>query len=619
MEAPRANEFVSLHEINEWNVQRFFFDGIICHNGKQEYVERIPFDILSIGGYGELDSPAAEPEIWIQSVKGKWQDVWYRLRKPAAEYERFHKTFLCISTQKSVTLNDFRSAFYYWLMSTHKSDCHISVWLSHYEKQDFRHVVASQANFLWCQATQMDDLLGDHPLWGECHPRFLSALSENLEQDAQSDMFISLRDGKQTFSRRKTTVTPYVYSCFKRLPWAKFLFCQSPNIAQAAGWKKLSSSYNSHGHTCSGEELDIGDPDDLVHVGDAVALPTDPLTPWKSTDREWLGYVQSIKDTSKGRKLGLLWFYRPSDTQCLKTQYPHPEELFLSDHCNCGDSPFFCHEVIRKLRITYYGDRAMKGSNFFVRQKYVEADGAWTTLQTSDFVCACKRPKAESKYRTGKTVLVSISKVLEPAVFVAHDYSNTNKVKIRRLSRRRRDYGDDKAEPNELVITDHIHTIHTEDIARDCHIRFYTSRQRREGKIPIPYGRGGTGDFYFISAQDTDHLGLRPIQASQLSQLVEGWDPQAPAQSPLRGLDIFCGGGNFGRGLEEAGAVRFDWAVDWCKEAIHTYKANLKPENQPHLFYGSVNHYLTQVMQGIGADSVAKCDEVEVIAAGSPC
>ena len=74
-----------------------------------------------------------------------------------------------------------------------------------------------------------------------------------------------------------------------------------------------------------------------------------------------------------------------------------------------------------------------------------------------------------------------------------------------------------------------------------------------------------------------------------------------------------------GRGLEEGGAVKCEWAVDHYNEAIHTYKANLPEGKKIKLFRGSVNHYLGQAMAKKGAGLVAQKGEVDFIASGNPC
>ena len=52
-----------------------------------------------------------------------------------------------------------------------------------------------------------------------------------------------------------------------------------------------------------------------------------------------------------------------------------------------------------------------------------------------------------------------------------------------------------------------------------------------------------------------------------------GWDPdEAPSLQKLKGMGIFCGSGNFDRGLEDGGAVEFKYAVDFAEHALHTYR-----------------------------------------------
>ena len=89
--------------------------------------------------------------------------------------------------------------------------------------------------------------------------------------------------------------------------------------------------------------------------------------------------------------------------------------------------------------------------------------------------------------------------------------------------------------------------------------------------------------------------------------------------SVMKGLDIFCGGGTLGRGLEDGGAVKMEWAVDYFREAIHTYRANVEDPEHVKLFYGSVNDYLSQAMKGKRSSFIAQKAEVDLIAAGSPC
>ena len=635
-EFPRANELVSLHEINEWNVQCFCFDGVIRHGGKDEYVQGVPFELLSIGGYGELSNPILSVDIWIQSKNGKKYGVWYHLTSPALEYRAYHACFLWmahlsihtvnyLSTHEDVTLGDFQATFHRWLKGLYAS-ADVDKWLAAYGRADFRHAVASQANFLWCQATQVQSELETQPLWAEINPIFLTAIPKRIEQFTRTEMFVEMNEGV-TIRKRKTTVTPYVFNCFKHLPLAKFLFCQAPACSRGLNTKDLLTKGRTMPtidpvlDTRKCRATQFGN----IGIGDVVALKADEKTTWKPKDTHWYGYVQSISDGEKGRALGLLWLYRPSDTQCLEVPYPHSKELFLSDHCNCGDVPIFAQEVMYKLRVTFYHGSVTANDDYFIRQRYIEADGAWETLTETNFRCSCNSSKVEKQYVKGDTLLVKIRNILEP-VILDETYLEglPGKLRVRRLMRKGRDYYDMNAAPNELVVTDRLQIVPEAHVDRACMIRLYSRDDILQNRIPIPYNRGGTGDFYFVSAQDLNGDGLRPLSTAIPwdSIMKEGWNPvDLPSQpAAMLGLDLFCGGGNFGRGLEEGKAVIFKWAVDWNTEALHSYRANSRGgDDDVKLFLGSVNDYLTQALRGKGATSVAQQGEVEVIAAGSPC
>lgn len=102
--------------------------------------------------------------------------------------------------------------------------------------------------------------------------------------------------------------------------------------------------------------------------------------------------------------------------------------------------------------------------------------------------------------------------------------------------------------------------------------------------------------------------------------MVERLDLVAsPAFKKLTGLGMFCGGGNFDRGLEEGGAVEFKYSVDWAKGAIHSYRANAQVPDEMQCFLGSVNDYLALAMKGSEADFTAVPGEIGLIFAGSPC
>lgn len=628
MEKTLSNELVSLHKIIPKGKDIWFFDGIISYGGTKANVQGVPFDVYSIGGYEDKTLGTVGSAIWIQSMLGKRSDLWYNLKNPAPEYKRFHEPMLWIADlakhvidylcdHDKVCLASFRSHFCEWLRGIHESDVEFQSWQEQYGDTDFRRAVAAHSAFLSYQALQLDQKYGSHPLWGEIERSHLVAVP-------QQPAVIS-----------KTVVTPFVFECFKHLPWARFLEPQSPapDVLRArkqqqrafkpptlpGNWAKSESQRG-----CSSKQRDG---DKIISVGDVIAVAPDKVTQWKTNDDLWYAYVQSITERKKGQALGVLWLYRPSDTACQRMRYPFEKELFLSDHCNCGDGSFYASEAVHKAHVAFFAGPDNLKADFFVRQKYVEAEQSWMTLRESDFQCRCKEPTKSSKYEIGQTLLISKAlnasqDILEPVELVENSpEGQANAVRVRRLSRRGRDYEQD-ADPNELVYTDVLEIVKAVRVHRCCHVRFFTEEDRKQRRIPSQYLRQGTADFYYIIYQDLQGSdGLTPLPKPWPS-MKQGWDPTAassPSQPLMRGLDVFCGGGNLGRGLEEGGAVKFEWAVDYFTEAIHTYRANLKNPDDTRLFNGSVNDYLSKAMQGTENKLIASAGSVEVISAGSPC
>lgn len=67
-------------------------------------------------------------------------------------------------------------------------------------------------------------------------------------------------------------------------------------------------------------------------------------------------------------------------------------------------------------------------------------------------------------------------------------------------------------------------------------------------------------------------------------------------------MDLFCGGGNFARGLAEGGAISHRRAFGFNNYAIHTYSANVDGDDTLP-FLGSVNDVLSQAVKGNPKDS----------------
>lgn len=634
-EMPTSGEMVELHDMGGRSNNVFFFDGIISYGQTRRYVQQIPFAILSVGGYENTDLHTVGDSLWIQSRLGKNYNVWYRLKTPAVQYRRFYKPFLWIAdfakhlvdymqNHKQVRLVDLRSSFQKWLDDMHGAEERFRHWLGERGNADFRIVAAAHATFLLNQALQLDAIYAQHPLWNDIHPLTLNAVPlqvcNSKNQGRDSDEI------KGSAYQHKTVVTPYVYEVFKHLPFAQ---CFEVVHDRRYNAKKNTSLNDESSTSLSTSHTKPLNDRKSVHIGDVVAVRSDAETKWKGDDEMWYGFVQGIAQTKLGQELDLLWLYRSSDTACQGMRYPHPKELFLSDHCNCGDGPIYAHEVLSKPRVAFFKGPDFRETDFFVRQRYVEGESAWVTLKKKDFHCDCNVKALGREYKIGDTLLVaraisSTEQVLEPVVLVEKaPKGSTGLFRVRLLQRLENVIGKDiHIESNELVYTSVVEDIPITSVHRPCHIRFYTKEEKARGEIPAPYCRQGTADCFFITSQlsSDDENCPKPLTRPWPLCFNQGWDPAAaPSQPKLKGLDIFCGGGNLGRGLEEGGAVEFEWAVDYFKEAIHTYGVNLQESSNTRLFYGSVNDFLRQAMEGRGAKLAAQAGEVEVISAGSPC
>lgn len=638
------------------------FDGVLSDGKRKRYVEGVPFTKLSIGNYGELSLHTVEGAIWIQSDVAKAaDDTWYELGKPAQVYEKYHNPFLWLanfakffidfldrpSPQNAVedderpqdaTLRDFKEKFGSWINKLHGSDSQFWKWYSKYGRSDFRQVVSAHCPFLWNQAynTDVDGRLIKHSLWDEV-------------------MRLTIIKQPKGALVNETIVTPLVYECFHHIfgdklkaisprvplppmPPGKKLILDRVEILSSQRARKQSPYEGPLSREVSvfesRPELNEGGLVD-VKPGDVVAVVKDANSVWKGKSQYWYAYVQSVNSNSQKRNstsLDVIWLYLPEDTILGQMLYPYANELFFSDNCNCGDTKVRLDEVLFKTKVAFFvgpEDEKVRGCGFFVRQKFSDAESNFTTLMESDLACECRKPivsayeQVKKNYGVGDTVLVEsysvddyAKDVLEPAQIVRFD-EESQSVELRQLYRRARDFADNPdARPNELVYTNHLVLVQPKFISRRCHIRFFPPAM----KPTPPYDRDGTGDCFFIFNQITAAGDLVPIDPP--SEFHQGFDLDTPPNNinlpRLNGMDLFCGGGNFGRGIEEGGAVVNKWAVDLDIPALHTYRANLR-DPDTKLYLGSVNNYLRDGLLARFSSLIPPPGQVDFISAGSPC
>ncbi|KZZ96327.1 cytosine-specific methyltransferase [Ascosphaera apis ARSEF 7405] len=620
--APRDNRdgIVSLDQVAiKVGKSTFCFDGQIQVGDETHYLEGVPFSLVSVGGYEDLEQHTVHDSLWIQSSSNEHSGngLWYRLKQPAKDYRHHFELFMWVanlakhlldflSAHENVTLEHFKSDFVSWLKDVHGTDEGFMAWLAKYPSPDFRHAIVAHADFLQKQALDMDrqgDALAcyeNHLLWHEINP----SLTPNLVME------------KQPQTAKGTIVTPYVKRCFKEMEWGRFLNaseprpeiaplhkarCEAMGFNAVFGGKKPQFKSNFEGNSHG------------VQVGDVVLVPRDEQTKWKDGGMPWIAVVQDIKPLKHDTRLFVIWLYRATETICLNLRYPDERELFLSDHCNCDDSSLYASEVIGKLDVTWFASAPADKNGFFVRQTYSSNDASFTTLKDHQFVCTCRSGHDEEhQYNPSDTVLVETINTeeewrLEPAEILAVDGPH---IHIRPLVFR--SFYDKHCRPNELLYTYETRSIMSEQIDRICHIRILPPL---ETSVPVPYDRNGTGDFFYIREALRDGcivpLDLKPT-------FRQGFTLDQP-RSKLRALNIFCGGGTFDRGLEEGGCIQSEWAVEWDVSAMLTYRANHRGSLPVKMFCGSVNDYLERAKNGDTGDLIARLGEVDFISAGSPC
>ncbi|TRX90624.1 hypothetical protein FHL15_008399 [Xylaria flabelliformis] len=657
------NELRPLQHLISRTVKCMFFDGVLQNERGKFYLRRVPFHKLPVGNYGQLTHTVGD-QIWILSKLNEdlGRKIYYKLRMPAPEYRRFHIPFLWIADlakhvidyceyrqerNARVILRDFESRFNTWMLSMHKSSVVFNKWHAANVHTDFRGPLIASMDYIFAQANGINpEITSWHHVWREVksfdhyQPNLGSYLS--LGQGEMPHHVEIAPRGLKNNTVSQTIVTPYVHNLFSHMVFGKLLepkkATRSVEIEKTKFIKNTQSMYTqprtfrSVRRTSTDRITFI----ESIALGDVIStLPDDDATTdtrWKrgvsrhhQGEYHWYGLVQKVHQASNGkRSFDVLWLYQPIDTPCSGMKYPWANELFLSDNCTCHPSigKVQGHEILSTHEVEWFGSPST-AAEFFVRQTYVASDCRWTSLRKEHLVCGdenafSQEPDPPNQYRTSDTVLVETKRMhLETFIIEClFEEKGRQYVRMRRLWRRK-DVDKDarSAPPNELVYSQELVEIEARKIDRRCLVRAFHPHE----EIPPPYNRNGTGDAFFITHQEIEEGGVteyRPLDSAHLETFRQGFDPSYNQFKKLQGLDLFCGGGNLGRGIEEGGAVEMKWANDIWKGAIHTYMANTDPAHCTP-FLGSVDDLLGHALEG--NQGMPSPGDIQFIAAGSPC
>ncbi|KAK4447721.1 hypothetical protein QBC34DRAFT_495826, partial [Podospora aff. communis PSN243] len=634
---PFADEMRSPQRMNiKAGHGRYYFDGVLSNGRTKHYVQMVEVIELPIGNYGRQFS-STSGQIWIRSKLNQNRELYYRLKTPAIEYERFYTPFLWVAdlakhvvdfsfeSESDVCIVSFKEDFYAWLMDVHGATV-LHKWLSQHPSPDFRTSVAASIEFIW---KEMNGVLGQK-----------KAASLSLFQEVMTctqfrpvstpfpvgGMIEPVKRGDEP--QYPTVVTPYVKECFGQMVLGKMLRVPSDDTTCP-----VRDAQPPQNPWILPQNLLSEDAVARIKVGDTISTPRDELgvtnTKWQHVaskysaddDGRWFGLVQKVHINRKGRRsFDVTWLYRPADTPCGVMKYPWPNELFLSDHCTCEEGAtnrIKDDEVLAVHPINWVGNPNNSDHRFFVRQIYMVHDRRWVTLEKSQLTCAHGEQEKDVRYKSGDTILATLrsAAVFSEPYEVVKVFRQGEQLFVRLRVLLRRDKVDfvPGVAPNELVYTEQVMVVKkaSMNVLGRCHVRFF----RPDESIPSPYNRGGTGNLFYIRSK-LEAGRCVPLGAFPTS-LRQGFDPRCEVPK-LRGLDLFCGAGNFGRGLEDGGVVEMRWANDIWDKAIHTYMAN-SLHKEAHPFLGSVDDLLRKAMAGDYSETVPRPGEVDFISAGSPC
>ncbi|KKA30995.1 hypothetical protein TD95_002936 [Thielaviopsis punctulata] len=626
----------------------FLFDGKLELSAKTLALQAVPFTEFSIGNYGS-EHHTVGGNMWIRSELNARNGyaIWYRLGTPAPEYAEFFtatawnaelaKHFVdfmeaMTAEDTDVGISAFTECFSAWMLRHHQTSPEFMVWYRSRKSADFRTSVVAVINFLYKEAYNvLGHGIGKHPIWAQ--------VMSLTQYPMQKPLLAPIELGAAKVP--PTVVTPYIFECFKHLPCGGVLHSVPlSNSLEAVREKHCKTwPFLLPPPFMPSAKAGITDMDLLIsqiEVGDVISTPRDDentgsgwrreeATGFSDVDR-WFGLVQAVHHDypeAGRRSFDVMWLYRPIDTLCGVMKYPHDNELFLSDNCTCSSTAKVSDNEILSVHSVHWGGGPDSSAEFFCRQFYYATEPRWVEYKEEMKVCLCRQKDTSmrgKKYSTGDTVMVVLdldSTGLEAAVVEAV-HGDAQELTIRWLAKRREINSASAAPPNELVWTDRVYRVRAKKVAQTCIVRVYPPGS----EIPAPYNRKGVGlAFYMSYRQATNSKGmsvLEPLKDAPAG-LRQGFDPEKPLGSlngKLRGLDLFCGGGNFGRGLEEGGAINMVWANDLAPIPLHSYMANSPSANA---FLGSIDDLHLRVLHGPPAPNVPSVGAVDFISGGSPC
>ncbi|TQV92201.1 DNA methyltransferase Dim-2 [Cordyceps javanica] len=397
------NEMRPLNQLGtEPTLPDLCFDGILANGeGQSAYVRCVSIHALPLGNYGResTDSSSTRDNMWLQSEQSAANGIYYKLGTPAVEYKRFFEPFLWVAglakyfvdfldakhaEQQQVTIHHFQRDFVAWLVAAYTASDRVEelgTWMSKHPRLDYRAAVNANISFLYKEAvgvlgSRMTDF---HSLWKE-----VLFCQKYIPYPPHTN-------------DNRIVVTQYIYDCFHHLPFKDLM--EVVGFSAITKRQRLDLIGQRQSPTfCL--PSDRPKPAELHSIGpgDTISTARDAAesgTLWEKEaarddqyDDLWFALVQGVSVDSDGHRVfEVIWYYRPGDTLCGLMKYLWPNELFLSDHCSCGEASKIREDEVRRVHEVEFGGGPETSKEFFCRQVYLIEDKVWVSLTQSHLRC----------------------------------------------------------------------------------------------------------------------------------------------------------------------------------------------------------------------------------------
>jgi site-specific DNA-cytosine methylase len=414
----------SLHVVaTEQKTQGFYFDGYLDQDGTRRYLHRIFIRDVNIGSLQDRTRHSAEDQIYIQSEGGYRvgrtlnENVWYRLEQPAIGYSNLFTDFLWVADlvkhfldymtvnadiDQDVYLEDFRTKFIDQLQAWHSNDAVFRAWHEKCgSKLDFRQHIARHAKFLNNQTWSLEKRPGTRllrqPIWWQICPGHDFSSSEGPQNPKERT--VVTHNVMKSFCATFPSWGPESFNLLNVVDPAVQVEASRQRRMRELGFpdkfRETGRYHTTDNIALTAETLEnVGcaksrpkvDPQEVV--GNVVIIRRDGLDETDPKFRCSFAFVRNTVTHRRQDALSVVWLLHPQETICGHGFYPHGNELFFSNECNCQPVPL--SDLMAVYGISVFSDHADANATFFAQEKYFQDEQCFRTAKSSDLECSCR-------------------------------------------------------------------------------------------------------------------------------------------------------------------------------------------------------------------------------------